>query len=144
MGEDEFQLRVATPTYATRPMSLYKARQETSCLNRVFFPCWCATGFYLVWNRLFFSYWCFIVSCFPVGVSQISYFKILPCQPNKWPLVIKHMNLIDNHRMIITAKYGLHHSTCYEENAIIISLWDLSVVIATKQNRQITIILAIF
>ena len=29
MGEEVFQLHVATPTYATRPLSLYKARQET-------------------------------------------------------------------------------------------------------------------
>ena len=55
-----------------------------------------------------------------------------------------HKTHVDNYRMIITAKYGLHHSTCLEENAIIISVWDISVVIATKQNRQITIILAIF
>ena len=30
MGEEVFQLNDATPTYATRPMSLYKVRQETS------------------------------------------------------------------------------------------------------------------
>ena len=30
MGEEVFQLHVATPTYATYPLSLYKARQETT------------------------------------------------------------------------------------------------------------------
>ena len=27
----------------------------------------------------------------------------------KWPLVLKHINLVDNHQIIITAKYGSHH-----------------------------------
>ena len=29
MKEEVFQLHVATPTYATHPVSLYKARQDT-------------------------------------------------------------------------------------------------------------------
>ena len=29
----------------------------------------------------------------------------------KWPLVIKHINLVDNYQMIITTKYGSHHFT---------------------------------
>ena len=53
MGEEEFQLHVASPTYAICPTS-YKARQETS---------WCT--------------WSFL----PAGASQISHFKILPLQP---------------------------------------------------------------
>ena len=36
MGEEVFQLHVATPTYATRSMSLYKARQETSSTGSSF------------------------------------------------------------------------------------------------------------
>ena len=49
-----------------------------------------------------------------------SFFKIECCQGNqtKWPLVIKHINWVDNHQMIITAKYGSHHFTGYGENAI--------------------------
>ena len=40
-------------------------------------------------------------------------------QPKKkWPLVIKHTNWVDNHLMIITAKYGLHHFSDYGENAV--------------------------
>ena len=35
-----------------------------------------------------------------------------------WPLVIKHIRWVDNHQMIITAKYGSHHFTGYGENAI--------------------------
>ena len=41
MGEIVFQLHIATPTYATGPMFLHKARQK---FNRVIFPCWCTTG----------------------------------------------------------------------------------------------------
>ena len=58
MGEEVFQMHVATPTYATRPMSLYKIKQETSSTGssfptsaqqfffpRVFFPCRCKLSF---------------------------------------------------------------------------------------------------
>ena len=53
MGEEVFQLHVATPTptpYATYLMSLYKTREAQHGLlsllvcNRVFFPCWCFTN----------------------------------------------------------------------------------------------------
>ena len=36
----------------------------------------------------------------------------------QWSLVIKYINWVDNHPMIITAKYGSHHFTDYGENAI--------------------------
>ena len=62
MGEEVFQLHVATPTYAPRPMSLYKARQEKRPTGSFFpahhyrvFPCWYATG-----------------SSFPAGVQESS------------------------------------------------------------------------
>ena len=40
-----------------------------------------------------------------------SFFKIQCCHGNqtKWPLVTKHKNSVNNHPMIITAKYGSHH-----------------------------------
>ena len=38
MGEEVFQLHAATSTYATHPMSLYKASHEKK-LNKVFFHC---------------------------------------------------------------------------------------------------------
>ena len=37
MGEEVFQLHVATPTYATGSSFLL-------VLNRVFYPCWCLTN----------------------------------------------------------------------------------------------------
>ena len=43
---------------------------------------------------------------------------MFPWKPTKWPLVMKHTNWVDNHQMFITAKYGAHHFTGYEENAI--------------------------
>ena len=43
---------------------------------------------------------------------------MLPWQQTKLSLVIKHINWVDNQRMIITAKYGLHYFTGFEENAI--------------------------
>ena len=85
-------MHIVTPTYATCPMSLYKARLE---LNRFFFPCWRATGCSFpagvqqsllplpVFHKVFFPCRCFTGSSFPSGASQISYFKILPWQANK-------------------------------------------------------------
>ena len=35
----------------------------------------------------------------------------------KWPPAIKHINWVDNHK-IITAKYNSHHFTGYGESAI--------------------------
>ena len=124
MEEEVFQLHVATPTDATcRPMSLYKTRDK---LNMVFFPCWCTTGSFstdlqrgllslLLCTRVFSPFLCLNGSSFPVGASQISY---LPWQKKKWPLVMKHINWVGNHQMIITAKYGSYHFTGYGENTI--------------------------
>ena len=108
MGDEVFPLHVAIPTYATRPVSLYKAdtRQAQQCrlflqlLNKVFFPGWCLTG-----------------SPFPVGALQISYFKILPCNQTKWSLFTKHINWVEYHQMTITAKYA-RRFTGSRENAI--------------------------
>ena len=78
-------------------------------LHRGFFPYWCFTRssfpagapqglltllmllmvFFpgllslLELHRGFFPCWCFTQSSFPAGASQISYFKVLPWQPNK-------------------------------------------------------------
>ena len=58
----------------------------------------------------------------------------------KWPLVMKCTNWVDNHQMIITAKYGSHHFTDYEEMQFnqfsIISIWELSVTMATKPRGR--------
>ena len=43
---------------------------------------------------------------------------MLPWQPNKMAVVIKHIQWVDNHQMIITARYGPHHFSDYGENAI--------------------------
>ena len=134
IGEDIFQLHVATPTCTACPMSLYKTRQDTTgspfpagvqlgllsllvCKKEVFFPCW-----YL--NE---------------SSSLLVLYKFPNCIGNQieWPLVIKHINWVDNHPMIISAKYGSHHFTGYRENAFltifpIISLWELPVAMATK------------
>ena len=59
----------------------------------------------------------------------------------KSSLVIKHLNWVDNHPVIITAKYGSHHFTSYRENAIspflIIILWKFSVAMATKPRGRL-------
>ena len=48
-----------------------------------------------------------------------SFFKIECCRGNQtWPPVIKHINWVNNHQMIITAKYGSNHFTGYRESAI--------------------------
>ena len=49
-----------------------------------------------------------------------SFFKIECCHGNQtnWPLVIKHINWVDNLQMIITVKYGSHHFSGYGENTI--------------------------
>ena len=59
-------------------------------------------------------------SGFEVVVCKQSFFKIECCRGNqtKWPRVIKHINWVDNHKKIITAKYGSHHFTGYGESAI--------------------------
>ena len=43
---------------------------------------------------------------------------MLPWKLNKIVTGHEHTNLVDNHQMIITAKYGSHHLTGYEENEI--------------------------
>ena len=65
----------------------------------------------------------------------------------KWPLVIKHINWIDNHLMIITARYATYHFPGYGENAIkpfshyksMGDFWSHG----NQTKRQITTILAI-
>ena len=63
-------------------------------------------------------------------------------------MVIKHINWVDNHQTIIIAKYGLHHFTCYGENAILpFSNYQSMGHFSCHSNQtklQITIILAIF
>ena len=57
-----------------------------------------------------------------------------------WSLVIKYINWVDNHPMIIIAKYSSHHSTGMEKmqfnHFLIISLWEFSVAMATKPNQE--------
>ena len=72
-----------------------------------------------------------------------SFFKIECCYGNltKWPPVFKHINWVDNHKKIITAKYGSHHFTGYGESEFnhfpIISLWALSVAMAAKPRGRL-------
>ena len=79
-----------------------------------------------------------------------SFFKIKCCHDNqtKWPLVIKHINWVDKHQMIITAKYGSHHFSGYGENAVEpFSHYKSMGAFCCHGNQtksQITIILAIF
>ena len=111
MGEEIFQLHAATvpPTSVCYMSYVFLQGQKRDKFNKSFFPYWCTTEFSL-----------------PAGVQngllslllQISYFETLPWHQTKWLLVIKHMHWVDNHQMIITAKYGSHHFTGYEENAI--------------------------
>ena len=60
----------------------------------------------------------------------------LKVNQTNWPLVIKHINWVDNHQMIITTKYSSHHFTDYGamqfNHFLIISLWELSVAKVTK------------
>ena len=97
MGEEVFQLHVATPTYiyATHPDKAPLGLLSSQVRNRVFFPCGCATVssfpagaqqgilLLLVCNRVFFSCRYARGSAFPAGASELSYFLILPWQPNK-------------------------------------------------------------
>ena len=75
-------------------------------------------------------------------------FWIFNGNQTKWPLVIKHTNWVDNHLMIITAKYGSHHFICYGENAIkSFSHYKSMGAFSCHGNqtkRQITTILPIF
>ena len=53
---------------------------------------------------------------------------------------IKHIKWIDNHQMIITAKYGSQHFNGYGEMQFnhfpIVCLWELSVAMATKPRGR--------
>ena len=88
------QLGPGTDSVITKDKKIQKDLISLLVLHSVFFPCWC-----------------FTLSFSPVDASQISWFKILPWQPNKWSLVMKHIKWVANHQMIITSKYGSHHFT---------------------------------
>ena len=109
MGEDVFQLHVAISTYATRPTSLSKAKQGAS-LIRSSFPAGAQQDLLsLLVRKGVFPCWCAIGSSFPAGWGcrlQISHGN-----QTKRPLVIKHINWIDNHQMIITAKSRVERKT---------------------------------
>ena len=70
MGEQVFQLHVATPTYDTHPTSLYRARQETNSTGTSF-PTDTQQGLLslLVPKRIYFPCWCAIESSLPAGAS---------------------------------------------------------------------------
>ena len=157
MGEEVFQLHVATSTYATRPMSLYKARQETR--NRVFFPYRCTTGSsfsagvqqgllsLLMHYRVFLPCLCITGSSSPAVASKnllsllvLHKFPTLnfamATKQTKWPLVIKHIKWVENHQMIITAtSLQMLWRKC-NLNIFPLCLCDLSVVIATKHKDR--------
>ena len=88
MGEEAFQLSVATPNYA-RSMSLHKAIQEKSLMSS--FPADVQMGllYLLVLHRIFSPCWYFTGASFPVDASQISYFKFAHANQTKRPLVKK-------------------------------------------------------
>ena len=72
------------------------------------------------------------------------------CHDNqmKWPVDMKDINWVDNHQMIITAKYGSNHFTGYGENAIQpfshYKSMEAFCCHGKQTKRQITIILAVF
>ena len=114
MGEEVFQFPIASPTYTSYPISLYKARQAQHGL----LFCWCEKGYfscqYLIWyfsllvlNRVPFPCWCL--------TGSSSHFKNLPWQSNKITVGHKLHKLGDNHQLVMTAKYGSHHFTSYGE-----------------------------
>ena len=77
----------------------------------------------LVHHRVFFSCWCTKRPSFPACailgfLSLMVLYKFPTCHGNqtKWPLVLKHIYWVDNHQMIITAKYDFFIG--YGENAI--------------------------
>ena len=103
-------------------------------MKRTTSSCWCATG------SLFSAG---AAVCVPSLLTLHKFPSLNFCHDNKakWPLIRKHINWVDNLKLIINAKYDLHHFTCYGENAIfnhfpIISLWYISVVIPTKQKGR--------
>ena len=84
-----------------------------------------------------------------VVIKKIPFSKNECCHGNqtKWLLVIKHINWVDNHQKIISAKYGSHHFSGYGKNAIkLFSHYKSMKAFCCHGNqtkRQITIILAI-
>ena len=86
IGEEVFQLHVATPIYASQSMFIYKARQkkkERKKLNMIFFPCWCTTGssFPAGVQKGNLSLLLINRASFPAGALQISTLKF--CQGNQ-------------------------------------------------------------
>ena len=117
---------------------------------RVYFPCWCAKGSsfpadvqkcllsLLKLYRIIIPCWFFTWSSFPAGILQSSYFKILPWQTNKMATGHKTHGLgrqsSNDHNCQIW--FTFLHASWKKCNFIIFPLWDLSVVIATKQQGQ--------
>ena len=108
-----FQLHVATPFYASCPMSLYKVGQETGSAG---------SSFPAGAQRVFFfsdsAQQTLLFLLVRVIVYKFSTLRFCHGNQTKWPLVIKHINWIDNYQMIMTAKYCSCYFTCYGENAI--------------------------
>ena len=125
MGEEVFPMHVGTPTYPTHPMSRYKVRQDTSSIGSSF-PAGAQQGLLslLVCNRVFFPCWLICHLQFPMETI--------------WPLVIKLRRQSSNDHNCQIWFISLHVKEKMQFNhfPIIISLRDLSLVIATKQNGR--------
>ena len=54
------------------------------------------------------------------GGLKSPFFKVECCRGNQkiWLPIIKHINWVDDHQIIITAKYESHHFTGYGESVI--------------------------
>ena len=106
--------------------------------NRVFFHCRCLTGTAFHAGGLHRDLTYFFL--------QTSYLKFCHGNQTKQSLVITHKYWVDNHQMIITAKYDSHHFTGYGQNAILpfshISMRAFCCH-SNQTKRQITINLAI-
>ena len=66
-------------------------------------PCWCATGSYSPAGALQGLLSLLMLYKYPT-------LKFHHGNKIKWPLVIEHINWVDNHQMIITTNYGSHGS----------------------------------
>ena len=127
MREEIFQLHVATPTYATCPMSLYKTRDK---LNMVFFPCWYTTGSFSAGMQQSSYSANMQKSSFPSGAemglfSLLVLHKFLICHGNQKKNPKKQMTTgHETHKLgrqssnDHNCQYGSHHITGYGENAI--------------------------
>ena len=124
MGEEIFQLHVATPTCATHPMSLDYTRQGTRFTGS-YFPADVQQG---LLSQLVGG----VVYKFPT-------LKFCHINQTKWPLVIKHINWDDNHQAIINVKCHITSRVKEKCNLTVLSLylWDLSVVTATKKKADL-------